>query len=281
MAVNLPMEVLRSFVAIIETGSMLQATERVFVTQSALSLQMRRLEEVVRQPLFNRQGRKLNLTPAGEHLLSAARQILELNDRTLASLQGQALSGAVRIGLNQDFADMLLPGVLNEFVITHPEIQMQVRVGGSQELLEAQRAQQLDVVLCVRPENEPKNLKTVPMQWIGQQHLLDREVLPLALLAEPCLFRATALRVLEEAGRKFRIIVETASLSGVRAAVQAGLAITCRNTLFVESGLMPVLPRQSLPALPEVGYALFTTEEPPPAAKLLADLVRGSVLELA
>src|ERR1700692_4849869 len=75
MAVNIPTELLRSFVAVIETGSILQATERVFVTQSAISLQMRRLEEIIRQPLFNRHGRKLRLTPAGEHLLSTARQI--------------------------------------------------------------------------------------------------------------------------------------------------------------------------------------------------------------
>ncbi len=280
MAVNLPIEVLRSFVAIIETGSMLQATERVFLTQSALSLQMRRLEEIVRQPLFNRQGRKLRLTPAGEHLLGVARQILELNDRAVASLQGQALSGAVGIGMNQDFADLLLPGVLNEFVITHPEIQLQVRVGGSQELLEALKARQLDVVVCVRPEYEPKNLKTMPMQWLGHAHLLEREVLPLALLAEPCLFRATALQVLEEAGRKFRVVLETASLSAVRAAVQSGLAITLRNALFGESGLIPPLRQSSLPAVPGVGYALFKGEEPSSAALLLASLVQTSVLEL-
>ena len=99
MAVNIPTELLRSFVAVIETGSILQATERVFVTQSAISLQMRRLEEIIRQPLFNRHGRKLRLTPAGEHLLSTAHQILALNDRVLASLQAQALSGTARIGL--------------------------------------------------------------------------------------------------------------------------------------------------------------------------------------
>jgi DNA-binding transcriptional LysR family regulator len=280
LAVNLPIEVLRSFVAIIETGSMLQATERVFVTQSALSLQMRRLEEIVRQPVFNRQGRKLKLTPAGEHLLGVARNILELNDRALASLQGQALSGAVGIGMNQDFADLLLPGVLNEFVITHPEIQLQVRVGGSQELLEALKARQLDVVVCVRPEQEPKNLKTMKMQWVGHAHLLEREVLPLALLAEPCLFRATALRVLEEEGRKFRVVVETASLSAIRAAVQSGLAITLRNALFGDTGLMPALPQDRLPPVPGVGYALFNSEEPSSAALLLASLVKASVLEL-
>ena len=136
MAVNLPMELLRSFVAIIDTGSMLQATERVFLTQSALSLQMRRLEELVRQPLFNRRGRRLRLTPAGERLLRTARDILALNDQVLAALQGQALSGSVRLGMNQDFAEIFLPGVLNEFITSYPEIQMQVRVGGSQELLD-------------------------------------------------------------------------------------------------------------------------------------------------
>jgi DNA-binding transcriptional LysR family regulator len=281
MAVNLPMEVLRSFVAIIETGSMLQATERVFVTQSALSLQMRRLEEIVRQPLFNRQGRKLRLTSAGEHLLGAARQILALNDRVLASLQGQALSGTVRIGLNQDFAEILLPGVLNDFVVTNPEIQMHVRVGGSQELLEAQKSGLIDVVLCVRAETEPQNIKLMPMTWIGHQHLLEREVLPLALLEEPCLFRATTLRVLEEARQAFRVVVETASLSGVRAAVQSGFAITCRNALFSESSLMPVLQNTTLPGLPNHGYALFIADQPSVASQRLADMLRDAVKNLA
>jgi DNA-binding transcriptional LysR family regulator len=280
MAVNLPMEVLRSFVAIVDTGSMLQATERVFVTQSALSLQMRRLEDIVRRPLFNRQGRKLRLTQAGEHLLGTARQILALNDRVLASLQGQALSGTVRIGLNQDFAEILLPGVLNEFVVTNPDIQMHVRVGGSQDLLDAMKSEQLDVVLCVRAETEPQNIRIMPMKWIGQAHLLERDVLPLALLEEPCLFRATALRVLEEAGRPFRVVVETASLSGIRAAVQSGLAVTCRNALLTEPGLMPSLPEADLPALPSNGYALFSAGDPSIASQHLAGMLRDAVLSL-
>ena len=109
MAVNIPMELLRSFVAIIDTGSMLQATERVFLTQSALSLQMRRLEDLVRQPLFNRQGRRLRLTPAGDRLLRTARDILSLNDQVLAALQGQALSGSVRLGIFDQFNDSASP----------------------------------------------------------------------------------------------------------------------------------------------------------------------------
>jgi len=280
MAVNIPTELLRSFVAIIDSGSMLQATERVFVTQSALSLQMRRLEEIVRQPLFNRQGRKLRLTPSGEHLADKAREILALNDRLFASLQGQALSGTARIGLNQDFAEVFLPGVLREFAITHPEIQLQVRVAGSQELLDALRTDALDIVLCVRPAGDANALKSEPMQWIGQPQLLARETLPLALLEEPCLYRATALQVLQAANQPFRVVVETASLSGLRAAVQAGLGITCRTALFLDGGMVPDLSDHALPAIPAVSYALFSAPELSPAAKFLAGLIGESVSAL-
>jgi len=269
----LPTELLRSFVAIVETGSMQQATERVFVTQSALSLQMRRLEDIVRQPLFHRQGRRLRVTTAGEHLLTTARQMLAMNDRVLAALQGQALSGTVRIGLNQDFSEMFLPGVLRDFVARHPEVQLHVRVGGSQELLDALRADQLDVVLCVREAGEPNMIKTGSMEWLGDARLLDYPVLPLALLEPPCIFRAAALRALEAAGRPCRIIVESASLSGVRAAVQAGLAVTCRNPLFIDPELTTVLHGSFLPALPGMGFALHVHPRASAAAQHLAALV--------
>jgi DNA-binding transcriptional LysR family regulator len=268
---------LRSFVAIVETGSMQQATERVFVTQSALSLQMRRLEDVVRLPLFHRQGRKLRVTAAGEQLLQTARQILVMNDGVLAALQGQALSGQVRIGLNQDFAEMFLPSVLRDFVTRHPDVQMQVRVGGGQELLEALREEQLDVVLCVREASDPNTIKIGSMEWLGDQRLLEHPVLPLALLKPPCLFRAAAQRVLEASNRPFRIIVESASLSGVRAAVQAGLAVTCRNPLFIDQGPASTLQGCGLPALPEVGFALHVSPQASPAAQHLAALVADAV----
>jgi len=280
MAVNIPTELLRSFVAIIDTGSMLQATERVFVTQSAISLQMRRLEEIVRQPLFNRQGRRLRLTPAGEHLAATAREILALNDRLFAAMQGQALSGTARIGLNQDFAEVFLPGVLQEFAIAHPEIQLHVRVAGSRELLDAMGADALDIVLCVRPAGDANGIKSEPMRWIGRRRLLEREVLPLALLEEPCLYRATALQALEEAGQPFRIVVETASLSGLRAAVQAGLGVTCRNDLFLGASIVQELGTRDLPAVPEVSYALFKSPAISSAGEFLTALIRQSVLEL-
>jgi len=281
LAVNLPTELLRSFVAIVDTGSMQQATERVFVTQSALSLQMRRLEDIVRQPLFHRQGRKLRVTPAGEHLLQTARQILAMNDRVLAAIQGQALSGAVRLGLNQDFAEMFLPGVLRDFVTRHPDVQLHVRIGGSQELVEALRASQLDVVLCVREAGDPNAIKTGAMEWLGDPRLTERAVLPLALLEPPCIFRAAALRALEAAGRPFRLAIETASLSGVRAALQAGLAITCRNPHFLDPEHMTVLHGAGLPDLPKMCFALFVDPLASPAAQHLAALMTDTTASVA
>jgi DNA-binding transcriptional LysR family regulator len=199
--------------------------------------------------------------------------MLSMNDRVLASLQGQALSGTVRIGLNQDFAEMFLPGVLRDFALAHPDVQMQVRIGGSQELLDALRGEHLDVVLCVRASGDVQSIKTGPIEWLGDARLLGRVDLPLALLEPPCVFRAMALRVLEEAGRPYKIVVETASLSGVRAAVQAGLAITCRNPLFIDLELMPVLRGTDLPILPGICFALHTSPQASPAAKHLAALV--------
>src|SRR3954466_516766 len=149
MVVNLPTELLRSFTAIVDAGSMLRATERVFVTQSALSLQMKRLEDLVQRPLFQREGRKLTLTPVGKSLLSHAREILDANDRAVQALNGDVLAGPARIGVVEDFAEALLSGVLAEFSEENPDTNVQVRVAGSADLLELMQSGQLDVLLCL------------------------------------------------------------------------------------------------------------------------------------
>src|ERR1700691_4367442 len=112
---NLPTDLLRSLVAIVDSGSMLKATDTIFLTQSALSLQMKRLEELVQQPLFTRRGRRLLLTDAGQCLVERARQMLDINDCIIASLTSEQLAGPVSIGLVQDFAEALLTGVLRRF----------------------------------------------------------------------------------------------------------------------------------------------------------------------
>ncbi len=280
MKINLPTEVLRSFVAIVDMGSMLKATERIFLSQSALSLQMKRLEELLQRQLFEREGKRLVLTQAGEQLLDYARRLLEINDRAVSALAGESMRGPVRIGMVQDFAETLLKGVLQQFAKLHPKTQLEVRIAGSAELMETLKNGGLDVAMCIAPPTEPDNIKSVPTYWIGEEDLLEQETLPLAMLTEPCAFRSGALQALEKAGRRFRIVVETPNLTGLRAAVGAGLGVTSRSLLFMQDQKLPLLDDPSLPPLPDVGYALYASSQRSSAAARLADLVREAVVEL-
>ncbi len=278
MATNLPTELLRSFVAIVDSGSMLRATERVFVTQSALSLQMKRLEETVLTPLFHRDGRRLVLTPAGQTLLPRAREILALNDRAVVALTGDTLAGPARVGLVQDFAETLLSGVLARFSKLNPDTQLQVRVAGSPELLELLGSDRLDVVLCMGAADDAAAARVAPMIWHGDEELAEQAVLPIAILESPCRFRDAALAALEREGRPYRVAMETPSLSALRAAVQAGLAVTCRTSLFLP-GRDP-LESESLPDLPDVAYVQKSNNSPHASISKLSQLIGAAALEL-
>jgi len=279
MVVNLPTDLLRSFVAVVDSGSMLRATERVFVTQSALSLQMKRLEELVQAALFQRDGRRLTLTPAGQSMVGHAREILAANDRAVFAFTGDVLAGPARVGFVQDFAETLLSGVLARFARLNPETQLQVRVGGSAELLELMAADRMDVVLCMGERDDPAAVRTAAMRWLGDSELALQEVVALAVLERPCRFRDAALAALDRAGRPYRIVLETPSLQALRAAVDSGLGLTCRTTHFmdrpVETG-----PGRPLPPLPHVAYARHIRGRPHPTISRLADLVLSAVVEL-
>lgn len=277
MVVNLPTELLRSFAAIVDAGSMLRATERVFVTQSALSLQMKRLEDLVQSPLFHREGRRLSLTPAGQSMLGHAREILAANDRAVLALSGDALVGPARIGFVQDFAETLLSGVLAQFTQLNPETQLQVRVGNSAELMELMQAGQMDVLLCMGAPEDPAAVRTAPMQWLGEDDLARQDVLPLAVLEKPCRFRDAALAALEKAGRPHRIVLETPSLAALRAAVESGLGLTCRTAHFMNRA---VPAKAGLPKLPQVAYVRHVRSDPHPTISRLADLILAGALEL-
>lgn len=276
MATNLPTELLRSFVAIVDSGSMLRATERVFVTQSALSLQMKRLEETVLTPLFHRDGRRLVLTPAGQTLLPRAREILALNDSAVVALTGDVLAGPARVGLVQDFAETLLSGVLARFSQLNPDTQLQVKVGGSPELLELLSSDRLDVVLCMGSADDPAAARVAPMIWHGEEGLADQAVLPIAILEAPCRFRDAALAALQRQGRAYRVVLETPSLSALRAAVLSGLAVTCRTALFLPERQ----PLVGLPALPDVAYIHKVNTSPHASISKLSKLVHAAATDL-
>ena len=270
MAVNLPTTMLRSFVAIVESGSMLGATERVFVTQSALSLQVKRLEELVQRPLFVRDGRRLVLTPAGAVLLDYARRVLALHDEAVAAVSAGQFSGPVRIGMVQDFADLMLTGLLARFAQLHADAQIFARVAGTAELQQMLDRGQLDLLIGYGAAGDARALRQAPTHWLGESRLLDQSELPLAVLEKPCRFRDAALAALDGAGRRWRVAVETPNLSTLRAAVAAGLGLTSRTTLFLRD--LPTVSDRSLPALPDVSCVLISANGPGDGARHLAEL---------
>jgi DNA-binding transcriptional LysR family regulator len=278
MPVNLPTTMLRSFVAIVDTGSMLNASEQVFVTQSALSLQIKRLEELVQQQLFLREGRRLALTAAGETLLGYARRLLSLHDEALTAISERRFSGPVRIGMVQDFADLLLTGLLARFAELHDDASIFARVAGTAELVEMLERGQLDIVIGYAAALDPDALRITPMGWFGDEALAAREVLPLAVLEKPCRFREAAIAALEAEGRRWRIAVETPNLSTLRAAVAAGLGVTCRTGLLLKD--LERIEGDVLPALPEVACILLLADGRGEAARHLAGLTRDLIGEL-
>jgi DNA-binding transcriptional LysR family regulator len=281
MATNVPTDLLRTFVAIVDAGSMALATETIFLTQSALSLQMKRLEDLLQQRVFQRNGRSLVLTAAGEELVGLARRLLALNDHIVASLGAELEPEPLQLGLVQDFADTILPEVLAAFASRHPRMRIQLRIGGSAELLEQFDRARLDVVMCMGRHGQLRRatsriLADVPMVWIGNAALLDAAELPLVLLDEPCAFRRTLLEALERDGRPYRIVLETPSLPGLRAALRAGIGISCRTAGFAEADGLPLLPPGRLPTLARIDTVLLCRD---PASNEARDL--AAALHLA
>ena len=278
MPVNLPTNLLRSFVAIVDTGSMSSATEQVFVSQSALSLQIRRLEELVQQPLFSREARRLALTPAGTTLLAYSRRLLDLHDEAVAAVSATQFAGPVRIGMVQDFADALFGGVLARFAELHSQSHIYARVAGTAELQTMRERNQLDILVGFADGDDEAAIRTAPMLWYGDADLAERDVVPLAVLERPCRFREAAIASLEASGRRYRIAVETPNLSTLRAAVQARLGVTCRTHLFRPD--LPLFESKLLPALPSVACIVAVAEGAAEASRRLAALVEDALRDL-
>lgn len=278
MPVNLPTTLLRSFVAIVDSGSMLSASEQVFVTQSALSLQIKRLEELLQQSLFVREGRRLSLTPAGDMMLNYARRVLDLHDEAIAAISSGRFAGPARVGMVQDFAETLLTGLLARFAELHPDAQIYARVAGTAELQGLLERRQLDIILGFSAGADPSAITTAPMSWYGEASLARRSVIPLAVLETPCRFREAAIRALDEAGRPYRITVETPNLTTLRSAVSAGLGLTCRTHLFLRD--VAALDAHLLPPLPRVASILQTADTLDAPTQRLADLARETILAL-
>ncbi|RQR57394.1 LysR family transcriptional regulator [Burkholderia sp. Bp9126] len=255
---NFDIAALRSLVAGVDLGSFAKAAERVARSTSAVSAQIRKLEEQAGAPLFVKAGRGLALTDAGDAMLRYARRMIELNDEAAAAVRGATLDGWVRIGLQEDFGEAILPGVLGRFARAHPQVRIEARVARNADLLERLDANQLDLALVwgdpasaafvARTGIGGEEIARVPMRWIGtagsgaaglgavggggdgaQSAYTRDDPLPLVMFDRPCRFFAAATDALDRAGVPWRVAFTTPSLAGLWAAAAAGLGLTVRS----------------------------------------------------
>jgi len=266
MTTNIPTELLRTFTAIADTGSFSQAGLVVGRTQSAVSMQVKRLEELMEKPLLKRDSRNSSLTAEGLTLLSYARQILKLNEEAVSVLKKPELSGWVSIGLPDDYATRFLPEILAGFSRTHPRVQVQVICEPSHSLKERMHKKELDLAMTTSPISEMDNsllLRLDPVVWVtSEQHCQHLEtVLPLALFPDNCDCRNWAVTALERAGRRYRIAYTSASIMGLQAAVNAGLAVTAISQSIVPQGMRQLTEEEGFPALPEAPFLLHRNPE--------------------
>jgi DNA-binding transcriptional LysR family regulator len=250
---TLDLDVLRTFVIGHDLGSFAAAAERLGRSQSALSLQLRKLETHAGQALLRKDGRGLALTPAGEIMLSYARRMIELNDEALTAVRGVAVEGWVRLGLVQDFAESWLPSLLGRFARAHPGVRVEARVDRGAVLAAAVAKGELDLALVWGdlPGPHRTELTTMPIAWIGspRHQIATMRPLPLVTFEPPCVFREVAVRALDQAGIPWRVTFTSPSLAGLWAAVEAGLGLTPRALHSTPARLTVLAGDRRLPKL--------------------------------
>ncbi|MES3675799.1 LysR family transcriptional regulator [Halomonas elongata] len=279
-------DVLRSFVAIAESGSFTRAANHVFRTPSALSMQIKRLEETLGQSLFVREARQVRLTPEGEMLLGYSRRLLRLNEEAVTQFLTPSLEGTVRFGTPDDVGSRILPRVLSQFARSHPAVQVDVMVGRSIELLERLDKGELDLVLATAgnegfPADRGEVVHTEPLVWAGREGgvALERSPLPLAMANHGCAWRRMALSALDDAGLAYRIAYISENCSGQEAALLADLAVAPLPCNLVRAPLSVLGDESGLPPLGDYHVLLLRSGRGGEATDVLAghvvDTFRG------
>lgn len=268
---NLDLDTLRTFVVAKDMGGLARAAERLGRTPSAISLQMKRLQDELGVALFRKHGRGLALTEAGEVALSYACRILALNDEMVETMQGANMAGQIRVGCTVDFAQ-ILPAVLSHFASLYPQMQVELRIEGNAALADAIEKTQIDLAVVIGHEQREaaQLIGAVDLVWIASPGftLPQGGDLPLAALGPQCIFRKRAVQLLEEGAIPYRIAASSPSLEGLWAALLGGLGVTARTSLNLPEGLIAA---KSLHHLPALGHLPVTLHRGAQAGSVAAD----------
>ncbi|MDC7789991.1 LysR substrate-binding domain-containing protein [Rhodoplanes sp. TEM] len=279
MTTLLDVDQLRTFVAIAETGSFTRAAEIVHKTQSAVSMQMKRLEERIARPLFARDGRQSKLTEDGERLLDYARRIVKLNVEAVSAFGDAELSGRVRLGVPDDYADRYLPEIMARFSRVYPGVELTVFCEPSSDLILRLDRNEIDIAIVTScgAYRASEIFRQEKLLWVtSSRHATHLDTpLPLALGRPSCNWREAAIDGLDSMGRTHRLLFSSGNAGAISAAVLAGLAVSVLPTSGLRPGMRVLTPADGFPELPPCRIGLLRNPHEPSA---LADALAGHIV---
>ncbi|WP_316201985.1 MULTISPECIES: LysR family transcriptional regulator [unclassified Bradyrhizobium] len=273
----LDLDLLRSFVSVVEAGGFTRAGERVHRTQSTISQQIRRLEDDLGQTLLNRAGREVTPTEAGERLLSYARRLLALAEEARDVVARPGPDGAVKLGIPEDFAAYRLAKLLAAFSRAHPDLRLDVRADQSLNLKRDIERGDLDLALLKRGADDAHAaIAAWPEQvyWVtSKSHPVNLEARSLPLIGFPlgCIYRTRAIHALESEGRAWHMAYTSSSLAGIQAAVAAGMGLSILSEMSVQSEHRVLTAREGFAPIERTEVALVASPDASPATLRLAD----------
>jgi len=261
MATPLDLDQLQTFAVIADCGSFTEAARRVFKTQSAVSMQIKRLEERLGTSVLVREGRRVTLTHAGETLYHRARRMLQINADIVDLFSKEDLSGTIRIGIPDDYAVRVLPLLLSSFQRSHPKIQIDVKCQPSEELLVGVQSGKYDMIIFTQGTSHKfgELLRSEPMHWMVGKDSKAAEMspLPIACGNKDCCWRLSAEDALTEANIDFRIAYTSSNATAITSAVNAGLAVglLCESSITADMRILG--PEDGMPSIPDADIAML------------------------
>ncbi|VAW16757.1 FIG049039: Transcriptional regulator, LysR family [hydrothermal vent metagenome] len=270
---------LKTFTAIAETGSFSRAATRVHKTQSAVSMQMKRLEETVGRALFLKEGRRNRLTREGDRLLDYATRLVRLNEEAARAFSAPSLTGMVRLGTPDDYADRFLPPVLARFVRSHPGVELEVLCEPSIKLTRSVAKDELDLAIITQCDSDPVGqvIRRENLLWVTSQRACvhTSDVVPMALGPTSCCWRQASEIALNDAGKSYRVAFTSANATANTAVVLSGLAVSVFPESAVRPGMTILEPADGFPPLPPCEVALLrgTNKTSEPVAALADHIV--------
>jgi DNA-binding transcriptional LysR family regulator len=276
----LDIEQLRTFIAIAETGSFTRAADVVHKTQSAVSMQMKRLEERLGKAIFERDGRASKLTDDGERLLDYARRMVKLNAEALSSVTGAGLTGSARLGVPDDYADRYLPEIMARFARSHPGVELTIVCEPTVRLVERIDKGEIDLAIITHSYmNRPSEIiRRERLLWVtsNRSAVHTDPIVPLALGRQTCAWRRVAIERLEAAGRPYRILYTSWNAGAIGAAVLAGLAVSVFPESALRPGMRVIGDGDGFPGLPVIDIGLLRNPHEPSA---LADALAAHIVQ--